>query len=49
MLMLMPVSAGPAESLTCSRAIAVMAPDSHTPNYVMPSGRRLSPSPLGEE
>ena len=32
MLMLMPVSAGPAESPTCSRAIAVMAPDSHTPN-----------------
>ena len=28
----MPVSAGPAESQTCSRAIVVMAPDSHTPN-----------------
>ena len=32
MLMLMPVSAGPAESQTCSRAIVVMASDSHTPN-----------------
>ena len=32
MLMLMPVSAGPAESQTCSRAIVVIAPDSHTPN-----------------
>ena len=48
--MLMPVSAGPDESLTCSRAIAVMAPDSHPQNThpnTMPDFQLPAPFPPG--